>query len=299
MEKDMDKKIFRKWAAISVAVLVITASMVTEYSRRPVEENINITAEAAIIINAGNGQVLYEKNADRRLQPASTVKVMTAIIAIKNMPLDEKIIPTESVKSIEPTNAGLEPGVAYRLKDLIAAILIKSANDAAVAIAEGVAGNEDDFARLMNQEALEFGMLDTNFTNASGLPAKPRARQYTTARDLSKMMRQAVKDKFILEKMSVKEKDIYAGDGTKIQLTTHNRSLVSGEKALWGKTGYTIKAKRTFAGVDPSPKPKIIVTLLRSKTLWKDMALLKKHGLEVYDRRRGVFDRLLDYFRDR
>ncbi|MBU1656727.1 MAG: serine hydrolase, partial [Candidatus Omnitrophica bacterium] len=224
----MDKKIFRKWAAISVAVLVITASMVTEYSRRPVEENINITAEAAIIINAGNGQVLYEKNADRRLQPASTVKVMTAIIAIKNMPLDEKIIPTESVKSIEPTNAGLEPGVAYRLKDLIAAILIKSANDAAVAIAEGVAGNEDDFARLMNQEALEFGMLDTNFTNASGLPAKPRARQYTTARDLSKMMRQAVKDKFILEKMSVKEKDIYAGDGTKIQLTTHNRSLVSG-----------------------------------------------------------------------
>ena len=68
---------------------------------------------------------------------------------------------------------------------------------------------------------------------------------------------------------------------------------------LWGKTGYTIKAQRTFVGVDPSPRPKIIVTLLKSKTLWKDMATLKEYGLKVYERRRGILSRLISRILDR
>ena len=289
----MNKKIIGKWVAILIAVLVIAASMLTEYSRRPVEEDIDISAKAAIIINAGNGQVLYEKNADEHLQPASIVKVMTAIVAMQNMGLEDQIIATDAVNNIEPTNADLDPGVEYQLKDLIAAILIKSANDAAVAIAVGISESEEEFAKLMNREGVRLRMKDTNFTNSSGLPAHPRIDQYTTARDMAKMMRYAIKNSFILDEMAKKEEDIYGSDGRKIHLTTHNKLLFSEEKMLWGKTGYTIKAQRTFIGVDPSKHPKIVIALLRSKTLWKDMALLKEHGLKIHERRKGILTRFI------
>jgi serine-type D-Ala-D-Ala carboxypeptidase (penicillin-binding protein 5/6) len=293
MGNNMNKKIIGKWVAISIAVLVIAGSMLTEYSRRPAEEDIDISAKAAIIINAGNGQVLYEKNADERLQPASIVKVMTAIVAMKNMGPEDKIIATDAVNNVEPTNADLDPGVEYKLKDLIAAILIKSANDAAVAIAVGISGSEEEFAKLMNREGARLRMNDTNFTNSSGLPAHPRIDQYTTARDMAKMMRYVIKNSFIIDEMAKKEEDIYGSDGRKIHLTTHNKSLFSEKKILWGKTGYTIKAQRTFIGVDPSKRPKVVIALLKSKTLWKDMALLKEHGLRIHERRRGILARVI------
>ena len=289
----MNKKIIGKWVAILIAVLVIAASMLTEYSRRPVEEDIDISAKAAIIINAGNGQVLYEKNADERLQPASIVKVMTAIVAMQNMGLEDKIIATDAVNNVEPTNADLDPGVEYQLKDLIAAILIKSANDAAVAIAVGISESEEEFAKLMNREGARLRMKDTNFTNSSGLPAHPRIDQYTTARDMAKMMCYVIKNSFILDEMAKKEEDIYGSDGRKIHLTTHNKLLFSEKKMLWGKTGYTIKAQRTFIGVDPSKRPKIVIALLKSKTLWKDMTVLKEHGLKIHERRRGILARFI------
>ena len=136
-------------------------------------------------------------------------------------------------------------------------------------------------------------MKDTNFTNSSGLPAHPRIDQYTTARDMAKMMRYAIKNSFILDEMAKKEEDIYGSDGRKIHLATHNKLLFSEKKMLWGKTGYTIKAQRTFIGVDPSKHPKIVIALLRSKTLWKDMALLKEHGLKIHERRKGILTKFI------
>ncbi|HNX91568.1 MAG TPA: D-alanyl-D-alanine carboxypeptidase, partial [Candidatus Omnitrophota bacterium] len=103
--------------------------------------DISVNAASAIVMEADTGRVLYAKNADRKRQPASTVKVMTAITAIENSDLDQDVIPTRVVNMVEPTVAGLKPGVKYKMKDMLTAILIKSANDAAIAIAEGVAGN--------------------------------------------------------------------------------------------------------------------------------------------------------------
>ena len=116
------------------------------------EPKINLNAKAAIILDAKRGTVLYEKNADKKFPPASTAKVMTAVVAIESLPLSKEIIPTKKAVYVEPTVAGLKPGVKYTLDDLLSAILIKSANDAAAVIAEAVAGSEKKFAELMNEK---------------------------------------------------------------------------------------------------------------------------------------------------
>ena len=243
---------------------------------------VDIDAKAAVILNVETGEVLYQKNPHKRYPPASTVKIMTAIVAIENLPLDTEIMATKEAVYVEPTVAGLKPGVKYKMRDLLLAILIKSANDAASVIAEEVAGSETEFVRLMNEKALEIGMTDTNFMTASGLPTGRKDKQYTTAMDLAVMMRYAAGNEVIIEAVSQKTATIYGSDGKKIFLKTHNKSLLRDENAPWGKTGYTIEAKRTFAGVDPSKEPSIAFGLLKSNSLWEDITTLKDKGLELY-----------------
>jgi len=293
-----DVRIVRR-VFFSVFILLCTCTLALRITAREVPSvEIDVNAKSAIIMEAGSGKVLFEKDADERLQPASTVKVMTAVVAMENLPLESEIIPTSSIVEVEPTVIELRPGIRYRLKDLISAILIKSANDAAVAIAEAVAGSEEDFAELMNQKAVEIGLRDTNYTNASGLPAENREDQYTTARDLVTLMQYARRYKFLIETLSKKETDIYGSDNKRIHLAAHNKSLFFKEGAAWGKTGYTIKAGRTFVGMNPSYRPKVIFALLKSKKLWHDISVLKNRGLEIYrERHRNIFVSIISWIR--
>jgi D-alanyl-D-alanine carboxypeptidase (penicillin-binding protein 5/6) len=260
--------------------------------------DIDLSARSAVIIDAGTGRVLYEKDPDEKFPPASTAKVMTAIVAIESKPLDGIIIPSEKVSRIEPTIAGLRPGVEYRLEDLLAAILIKSANDAAFAIAEAIAGDEKKFAVMMNEKAKEIGMENTYFASSSGLPTGKKDSQYTTARDLARMMRYAKRYDVILDKMSQKEARIYGSDKRRMYLRSHNKSLFRQDDAAWGKTGYTKEARRTFVGVDPSMKPKITFALLKSNSLWSDIEKLKSNGLMLREEsRRTYLHDLIDWIK--
>lgn len=256
--------------------------------------DISVNARSAVVMEIKDGDILYQKNPEKRYPPASTAKVMTAIVAIENLPLSEEITPGKKAVNVEPTVAGLKPGVKYRLADLIKAILIKSANDAAVVIAEAVAGSEKKFAALMNAKAKEIGMENTYFATASGLPTGKKDSQYTTSIDLAKMMRYALRYPVIPEYMAQKDTTIYGSDEKRIYLKTHNKSLFSKNSASWGKTGYTREARRTFVGIDPSRRPRIIIALLKSNALWNDIAALKNRGLEIYElRHRHVFSEIL------
>ncbi|MCK5451625.1 MAG: D-alanyl-D-alanine carboxypeptidase [Candidatus Omnitrophica bacterium] len=261
-------------------IVVMLTLMATGCVREQVE--ININAKCAIIEERENGLVLFEKNADLRFPPASTAKVMTAVVAIENKDLDADIIISRDAVMTEPTVAGLNLGVRYKLGDLIPAILVKSANDAAVAIAENISGSETAFAILMNSKAKELRMDNTYFVTASGLPTGKKDEQYTTARDLAILMRYAARYKVILDAMSRKEMTIYGSDKKVIKLKTHNRALFKSDSAPWGKTGYTKEAKRTFIGVDPSASPKIVFSVLQSNTLWKDITTLNENGIMMY-----------------
>lgn len=276
-----------------ITILALCAILISGCGKpeKPIE--VKLSAVSAIIIDAKTGEVLYEKNADERLLPASTTKVMTAVVAMERTSFLSVITATNSVTRVEPTVAKLKPGVKYYAKDLMKALLIKSANDAAVAIAEGVSGNERNFVELMNAKAAELGMENTHFANASGLPPNKGESQYTTARDLAKLMRYASKYRFFVRTMAKSKDTICGSDGVKVLLETHNKSLTMADNVSWGKTGYTKKAGRTYVGMDPSYPPKIIFSFLKSEDLENDIFVLKSAGLELYERKHeGVFRKL-------
>ncbi|MFC1570639.1 D-alanyl-D-alanine carboxypeptidase family protein [Candidatus Omnitrophota bacterium] len=259
---------------------------------------IDVDAKSAVIMDMESGEVLYEKDADKRYPPASTTKIMTAVVAIESLPLDTEITPTKKGIYVEPTVAGLRQGVRYKLEDLISAILIKSANDAAKVIAISISGSEEEFARLMNKKAEEIGMTDTYFLTASGLPTGKKDKQYTTAKDLATLMRYASRYDVIMENVSQKTANIYGSDGRKIYLKTHNKALLRSDNAPWGKTGYTREARRTFAGCDPSYEPSICFGLLKSDDLWDDITTLKDKGLELHElSNRTFFSKLMEWIR--
>jgi len=293
--KDLTRSLNTRYPILAAAALLLLL-LAAGCSKEPPKVDISVNAASAVIMDAGRGDILFEKNAREKYPPASTVKVMTAIVAVENMPLDAVIKPGKKALRVEPTVAGLRAGVGYELRDLLSAILIKSANDAAVVIAEGVAGSEEKFALLMNQKAAEIGMTDTFFAGATGLPTGRKDKQHTTSRDLAVMMRYARRHDVILEEMSKKEADIYGADGRKIHLRTHNKTLLWHDDAPWGKTGYTREARRTFVGVDPSQRPSVIISLLRSNDLWDDIMTLERKGLELYEiHTRTFFDDLADW----
>jgi len=262
----------------------------------PSAAKIDINAKCALIMEVKSGNVLFAKNANKRFPPASTTKIMTAIVASENMTLDTKIEVSKEAAEVEPVVAGITPGAQYALDDLLAAALIRSGNDAAKVIAEGVGSTENKFSGLMNRKAKKIGMRNTYFANASGLPTNAKDTQFVTARDLALMMRYALKNETVMETLSKKTCDITGSDGKKIHLTSINKTLFDEDNALWGKTGYTKEAKRTFVGVDASSRPRIIIAVLQSNDLWRDLSKLKSAGLELYEeKQKSIFTKIRDF----
>lgn len=154
-------------------------------------EEIELTAKAAILVEMETGQVLYEKEADMQWAPASTTKIMTALVALENADLDTKMKASANAVNSIPWDygiAGIKVGEELTLNDLLHFVLIISANEAANVIAENVSpsGRIEDFIELMNKEAERLGLKNTHFTNSYGLDEDTH---YSTARDLSIMAR--------------------------------------------------------------------------------------------------------------
>lgn len=157
------------------------------------DENVDMSsAEAALLCDLNNKEVLYAKNAYERLHPASTTKVMTAIIAIKYGSMDQVLTATNSVIITEPgaTLCGLKPGDSMTLSQAMNILLMYSANDVAMLIAEGVGGSVEHFIDLMNEEAIALGATNTHFANPHGLT---QDEHYTTAYDLYLIFNEAIK----------------------------------------------------------------------------------------------------------
>lgn len=236
-----------------------------------------VTAKSAVILN-GNGGILYSKNPHLRLPPASTTKVMTALVVMDRLKMDKMVTISKRAWGVAPSKAGLVPGAQYSVKDLLTAILVASSNDAAVALAEATAGSEWEFVTLMNQKAKKLGMNNTRFVNASGLTDKKRT-QYSTAYDLALLMRQAVKNKWIDQTMAVTKTSITGSDGTVLPLRAHNKMLWKTPGYVKGKTGWTYASRHTFVGTNYEPKKKILFAMLHSQEPWVDIKKLANFGL--------------------
>ncbi len=237
-----------------------------------------LSAKSAVVIDSNNGGVLYSKNANLRLPPASTTKVMTALIALERLKFDQEISVSLHAASVSPSNAGLTPYTKYRVIDLIVATLVSSSNDASVALAEAISGNEKEFVKLMNQKAKALGMKDTKFINATGLTERRQA-QYSTAMDLARLMRFAAKNKVIDRIMGITTAFFRGSDNKIIFIRSHNKMLWRTPKFVKGKTGWTYASRHTFVGTDYAADKKITFAMLHSKKPWVDIERLATFGL--------------------
>lgn len=229
-----------------------------------------VSSRAAVAIDASTGKILFSKSPNRQLPPASTTKLMTAIIAIENEDISKVTTISKTASHVGPFKAGFKEGDKITIEGLLYAALVGSANDAAVALAEAVAGSESRFVQLMNEKALSIGANDTRFINSNGLPG---AGQHITALDLSKIMNYGMRYPKLREIIATPKTHIVTEQGRVFSLRNTDKLLWLDKRVIGGKTGYTHSAKHCFVGVAQNREKTIIVTLLGStsrKNLWRE-----------------------------
>ncbi len=221
-----------------------------------------IYAQSAILIDARNGRTLYQKNADVQRQVASTQKLLTALIVAEKGGLDKMITIQPSDTKVEPTKLGVKAGEKYPRGVLLQAVLVKSTNDLAAAVARDYAGSVAAFAEHMNRVAKSLGAESSYFLNPHGLPA----RQYSTARDMARIAFRAYRNPDLRRMMLTRNMAFRFNSGRVTQLKTTN-DLLDRSPAFTGmKTGYTVAAGRCLITSATINGREMILVQLGSKT---------------------------------
>ena len=235
----------------------------------------NVTATAAIVIEASTGHVLYERNPDQHMFPASTTKMMTLITALESNQLDEIVTVGSGAYNAEGSTLWLDVGERIPLGELLYGMMLISGNDGSIAIAEHCGGTVADFAARMTQRAQELGAVNTNFTNANGLPD---SNHYTTARDLAIMAKHGFSIPHFEEIVSAKEVSFgWIHDDTKL-LRNENQMLWLYRGANGVKTGYTDAAGRCLVTAAKQNGVQLIAVVLDSLYIWNDSIFLLDYG---------------------
>ncbi len=228
----------------------------------------SLKIDAMIVKDLKAKSILYTRDADKRLSPASLTKVMTALLAIQSNKMNQPVTITREMINVEPTIAGYKVGDVIRLSDLVKAAMIKSDNDAAMAIGIAVGGSQENFVAMMNSFAKKIGMKNTNFTNPCGYDIKSH---YSTPSDLLKMTEYAIKNT-TFNAISRMDKYTYYSLNThkRFYAFTHNHLLTRYQYAVGVKTGYTSKAGACLiARAKKDGKDCLIVMMNSKEDRWK------------------------------
>lgn len=234
----------------------------------------DITADAAVILDARTGSILYGRKPYERRPPASTTKILTAIVALEKGHLNDIVTITPNVSYTEGSSIELRPGEKLTLEELIWGALLESGNDACVAIAEHLAGSEANFSRLQNRKAKTVGAWDTHFVNPHGL-SDPE--HFTTAYDLGTIARYALRNSKFQEIVRSREKQP--------QKPGENRSFFNTNRLLWSysgcdgvKTGTTEAAGQCLVASASKGGRQLVAVVLHSDDRWYDAAALLDYG---------------------
>jgi len=238
----------------------------------------NITAKAAILVD-GFGRVLFEKNADAHLPTASTQKLLLGILVAESGDLGKPITVAESDTWAEPTVMGLKPGEVYTKHELLKAVLIRSCNDIARALARDHSGSEAAFAASMNQRARQLGMNNSYFTNSNGLPSPPG--QYSTARDLSRLGMAALRNPYVRDAVGTKAYAFRLASGSTRTLYNTNQVLKNFPYCTGLKTGFTNAAGRCLVSSATANGKTVVAVVLgsTSPTVSVESEALLRFGL--------------------
>ena len=240
----------------------------------------DITADAAIVIDEATGQVLYEKNADKREYPASMTKMMTCILALEKSSPDQLVTVSRYAADVECTR--LYPGYTLRMADILQQMMMISDNGAATAVGEAVGGDEATFAAMMNEKAQAIGAVNTHFVNMNGMPD---ANHYSTARDMAKIAAYAMHNDAFRQIVGTKAKNIYyiAPQGHKTYCRNTNELLESYPGCTGIKTGWTSAARGCLSAAAKRGDKELIAVVMHSdddETRFSEAAALLDYGFE-------------------
>lgn len=249
--------------------------------------NLNLESPSALLMELNSGQVLYEKDADKARRPASVTKIMTMLLAFEALDagkfkLDDMITVSEHAASMGGSQVFLEVGETQTVQDILKCMIVSSANDAAVAMGEAIAGSEEGFVEMMNKRAAELGMTNTHFANACGLEAK---EHLMSARDIAVLSRELLRNHpEVLEYSTIWMDSIThktkKGE-SEFGLANTNKFLKKYEGANGLKTGYTSKAGFSMSATATRNGTTLIAVVMGSKTKdirYADAAKLLNYG---------------------
>lgn len=238
---------------------------------------ISVSAECACVIDMSTGRVIYEKNMHKQHTMASTTKIMTALVALENSNMEDIVTVSNNAAGEEGTSLYLKAGQKVTMEDLLYGLMLQSGNDAAIAIAEGVAGSVDEFAKMMTERARKIGANNTSFKNPNGLDEDGH---FTTAYDLAMITREAMKNERFAEISATKSKQILDGTQT---VSNHNKMLRIFDGCIGVKTGFTKKSGRCLVTAAKRGEVGVIAVTLNAPNDWNDHREMLNYGLDTTD----------------
>lgn len=262
---------------------------VDEDELKPPQRSVNasvqapsVSAEGAVLVDGSSGRVLYEKNSDKRLYPASTTKIMTALVTLETLdelglgPDSKVIVPVEAV-GVEGSSLYLKAGEKLSLEELLYGLMLQSGNDSAEAIAVCVGGTRETFVEKMNLKAEQLGCSGTHFVNPSGLFDE---NHYTTAGDLAIIAAEAMKREDFREIVGAQK---WASEETDRSFVNKNKTVFNYEGGNGVKIGFTKKSGRTLVASAERDGKELIAVVLRDGNWFNDAYALMDYGFEIME----------------
>ena len=252
------------------------------------ESDVDISSKSGILMDYASGEILFAKNAENHLPIASMVKMMTILIALEeydanNVTLDTMISTTENASGMGGSQVFIDPYVEYSFEDLLKSVIMASANDASVALAEYFNGNEKSFVNRMNKRAKELGMTNTNYVNSTGLPAP---EQYSCAKDSAILMREILKHDLYHNYSSIWMDTLTHPSGRETELVNTNKLIRYFEGCDGGKTGSTNEAGCCLTASAKRNDMRLISVIIgaeNSKTRFNESSLLLSYGFANFE----------------
>lgn len=265
----------KEWLITMLVLISLLFSLFTIYVYS--ENSPSISARSAALYEPETKSFVYTKNPHERLGMASTTKIMSALIALENVSLDTQIKVDDRAIGTDGSSIYLEQGEILSAEDLLYALMLSSANDAAEALAYEICGSIEGFCDMMNDRAEELGLKDTRFSNPHGLDAK---EHYTSAYDLAIISAEALKNPKFKEIVSTKRREIGSNSKTRV-LVNHNKLLKQYDGCIGVKTGYTKATGRSLVGAAEKDGVCLISVTIDAPNDWSDHKKLLDFGFST------------------
>lgn len=287
---DRMKKYFIFLSVLVMSFVILLGS----YQQVSVSANeIPLTSKSYILIDTNSGTILAAKNEHEKLPVASICKLMTSLITLErieagSLSLEDEIVASPYASSMEGSQAFLDAGSSYKVKDLLKSVIVASANDSSVVLAEGIAGSEQSFTKLMNERALQLGMNNTVYVNSNGLPAMG---QHSSAYDTSILLKEVSQYDLYLEYSRIWMDELEHPSGRKTELVNTNRLIKYYDKCISGKTGFTDEAGYCLASHANNGKLDLIAVVLQCDKItdrFDESVQLYNYGFANFDNKKVV-----------